>query len=316
MLDSPPDLSVVMVAGAQRGRAQRVLDALAAQAARDRLEVIVMDIAQGAPAGLQPEPSLRSTAATRPDIRRWGQARAEGVRLARGDVVAFLEDHCFPQPDWAATLLEAYREPWAVVGYAFTNANPATYVSRASLLARYGQFVHPTARRRATLVSGNNVSYRRSLLLSFGDDLERLLTIDFNLQEILSRRGTPMLVEARALGAHQNYVSFLRDSVTGHWYCRLLAARRAESQRWTLGRRLLHGVGAPLGSPAIRLTRLLRSLRGRQTLWWDAVLGLPLIAAWYVTDALGESLGYLIGAGRAETEALRWELDEAREPDG
>ncbi len=310
-----PDLSVVVVAGTQRMRAQRVLNALAAQTARDRLEVVVVDLAAGEPARLEVAPALRHTYARRPEIRRWGQARAEGVRLATAPVIGFLEDHCFPEPDWAETLLEAYRGRWDVIGYAFTNANPGTYVSRASMLARYGQFTHPAIRRSASLVSGNNVSYRRDLLLSFGAELESLLTIDFNLQERLGQRGVPMLVEARARAAHQNFSGALRDSITGHWYCRLLAARRADTQHWSRRRRLVHGLGAPLGSPVIRLARLARSLPGRRPLWRDALLGLPLIAGWYVTDALGESLGYLLGAGRAEAEALRWELNEARDED-
>jgi hypothetical protein len=308
-----PDLSVVLIVGAQRLRAQRVLDALTAQTVCHRLEVVVVDIAQGAPGRLTLGSGLRHVYVRRPDINRWGRARAEGVRIATAPIVGFIEDHCFPRPDWAQILIEAFGGPWDVVGYAFTNANPRSYVSRASMLARYGQFAHPTGRRRASLVSGNNVSYRRALLLSFGADLEPLLTIDFNLQEILGRRGTPMFVEARALAAHQNFSRFLDDSITGHWYCRLLAARRADTQRWSVLRRLIHGVGAPLGSPAIRLARLLRSLPGRRPLWRDACLALPLIAGWYLTDALGESLGYLVGPGRAEQEALRWELDEARE---
>ena len=122
-----------------------------------------------------------------------------------------------------------------------------------------------------------------------------------------------MFVESRALAAHQNFTEVWRESITGHWYCRLLAARRAQTQGWSVVRRLVHGVGAPLGSPAIRLTRLLLSLRGRRPLWGDVAAGLPVIVALYLTDGLGESLGYLLGAGRAEAEALRWELNEARE---
>ncbi|HEX7779660.1 MAG TPA: hypothetical protein VF424_10495, partial [Vicinamibacterales bacterium] len=138
-------------------------------------------------------------------------------------------------------------------------------------------------------------------------------TIDFNLQEILGKRGFPLLVEGRARAAHQNHSNYVRDTITGHWYCRLLAARRAETQAWSLTRRLVHGVGAPLGSPAIRLARLLLSLRGRRPLWGRAAAAVPLIVGWYLTDALGESLGYLFGAGEAESRALRWELNEARE---
>jgi hypothetical protein len=308
----PPRLSVVLVAGSQRRRAQHVLDAVAAQTVADSIEVVVVDLIDRLPR-LDVAKSLRHVYASRPDIQRWGVARAEGVRLASADVIGFIEDHCFPESDWAEMLLDAYRGPWAAVGYAFTNANPRTHVSRASLVARYGQFMHPARPGPAPLVSGNNVSYRRALLLSFGADLDALLTIDFNLQEMLGKRGLPLLVEGRARAAHQNFSSYVRDTITGHWYCRLLAARRAETQSWSLTRRVVHGFGAPLGSPAIRLARLLSSLRGRRQLWGPVVAAVPLTLGWYVTDALGESLGYLFGAGDAESQALRWELNEARE---
>jgi hypothetical protein len=308
----PPRLSVVLVAGSQRRRAQRVLDALAAQTVAESIEVVVVDLTEGL-SRLDVAKSLRHVYVSRPDIDRWGVARAEGVRLASADVIGFIEDHCFPESDWAEMLLDAYRGPWAAVGYAFTNANPRTYVSRASLVARYGLFMHPARPGPAPLVSGNNVSYRRELLLSFGADLDALLTIDFNLQEVLGKRGFPLLVEGRARAAHQNFSNYLRDTITGHWYCRLLAARRAQTQSWSMTRRFVHGFGAPLGSPAIRLARLLLSLRGRSELWGRAVAALPLTVGWYLTDALGESLGYLFGAGEAESQALRWELNEARE---
>ena len=309
----PPHFSAVLVVGSERRRAQRVLDALAAQTAADSIEVVVVDLIDTGAARLDIADGLRHVYAARPAIKRWGAARAEGVRLASGDLIGFIEDHCFPEPDWAEMVMAAFRGPWAVVGYAFTNANPRTYVSRASLLARYGQFVHPARPGPAPLVSGNNVAYRREQLLSFGDDLAALLTIDFNLQEMLGHRGFPLVVEARARAAHMNFTSFVRDCITGHWYCRLLAARRAETQSWSAARRLVHGFGAPLGSPAIRMARLFLSLRGRRPLWGQTVAAVPLIAGWYATDAIGESLGYLFGAGRAESEALRWELNEARD---
>jgi len=315
MTPDVPRLSAVLIAGLQRRRAQRVLDALAVQTVAGSIEVIVVDIGDDRLPRLTVAPALKHVYVNRPAIKRWGAARAEGVRLAGTDVVAFIEDHCFPDPDWAERLIEAYRGSWAAVGYAFTNANPRTFVSRASLLARYGQFVHPTHHGAATLVSGNNVSYRRALLLSFGAELDGLLTIDFNLQEALGKRGLPLLVESRALTAHQNFSKYFSDSITGYWYCRLLAARRAETQSWGTMRRLIHGLGAPIGSPVIRLGRLLLGLRGRRQLWGQAAASIPLIVGWYITDALGESLGYLAGAGRSEQQALRWELDEVRETD-
>jgi hypothetical protein len=306
------ELSVVLVAGARRARAQRVIDALSIQTALDDIELIVVDLAPADAPPLSIPDSLYHTILARPDIDRWGIARAEGTRAAVGLSVAFIEDHCFPQPNWAEILIDAHRSPWGGVGYAFTSANPESFVSRVSLIGRYGAFVHPARRGRAPLISGNNVSYKRELLLSFGDRLEDVLTIDFNLQEILTKRGVPMFVESKALAAHQHFTTVTREGITGHHYCRLLAAKRVQTQDWSTGRKLLHGIGAPLGSPAIRLWRLLKGLRGRGELWSTAILGLPVIITEYFFDAMGESLGYLAGAGNAESRALHWELDAER----
>ena len=313
LMPSPPArLSVVLVAGSQRARAQRVLDALAAQTAAARIEVVIVDVASGDVPRLDTA-DLRTVYVRRPDIDRWGAARAEGVHAAGTAIVAFIEDHCFPARTWAETLIATHRGPWAAVGYAFTNANPETYVSRSSMMARYGAFALPCTGGPSRFLSGNNVSYKRDVLLELGPALPDLLAIDFNLQERLGRRGIPMFVEARAHAAHQNFTSVIREGRTGHWYCRLLAARRAETQSWGAARRLAYGLAVPLGAPLVRLARLVRGLGGRRSLWPTVAAGLPVIVIEYLFDASGEALGYLLGAGRAERETMRWELESDRD---
>ncbi|HUQ20526.1 MAG TPA: glycosyltransferase [Gemmatimonadaceae bacterium] len=305
-------LSVVLVTGSQRERAQRVVDAVATQTAVGEIELVVVDLAPSNLPQLHVSEPLQSVYLKRPDIARWGIARSEGVRAASGDAVAFIEDHCFPEPEWAETLIDAHTNAFGVIGYAFKSGNPESFVARASLLGRYGNFVHPAHRQQASIVSGNNVSYKRDLLLSFGDALEDLLTIDFNLQEILAKRGVPLFVESRALAAHEHFTSVVREGITGHHYCRLLAAKRAQTQSWSWARKVLHGIGAPLGSPVIRMWRLLHGLKGRRALWPSAIRALPVITVEYLFDSVGESLGYLIGAGDAERWALHWELEASR----
>jgi hypothetical protein len=58
--------------------------------------------------------------------------------------------------------------------------------------------------------------------------------------------------------------------------------------------------------------RLLRGLKGRRALWPSAIRALPVITVEYLFDAVGESLGYLLGAGDSERLALHWELDASR----
>ncbi len=307
------EISAVLVAGPCRSRAQRVVDALCAQTVMESMEIIIVDLAPASIPRLKVNPEATVVYLSRPQIERWGQARAEAVGAAVSPIIAFIEDHCFPARNWAEKLIEAHRGPWAAVGYAFTNANPKSYLSRAALLARYGLFAHPTQRGPARYISGNNVSYKREILLQFRERLQTLLDIDFNLQEDLTRQQRPMFIEGQALAAHQNYNSLAGECRTGRPYCRLLAAHRARVSAWGKPRRLLYGVLSPLGAPLMRLARLVRSLRGRRLLWPAFVAGLPAILAMYVSDAMGESAGYLFGAGNAEREVLRYELETERD---
>jgi len=307
------ELSAILVAGPCRSRAQRVVNALCAQTASDSMEIIIVDIAPDGVPRLTTAPEARVVYLSRPEIKGWGQARAEAVRAARSPIVAFIEDHCFPARHWAEKLIEAHLGPWAAIGYAFTNANPSSVVSRAAMLARYGLFAHPAEGGSARYISGNNVSYKRAVLLDLGVGLETFLDIDFNLQEELIRRGQNLFVEARALAAHQNYTNLTGECRTGRPYCRLLAANRAQVNAWQTPRRLLYGIMAPLSAPIIRLARLTRSLHKRSALWPDFLTGLPLIFAMYLSDAIGESAGYLFGRGNAERDVLKFELETERD---
>jgi len=308
-----PKLCAILIAGRCRGRSQRVLDALCAQSALASIEIVVVDLAAASSPPLELPKAAPLTYLRRPGIAHWGSARAEAVRTARAPVVAFIEDHCRPARDWAQALIEAHAGPWAAVGYAFTNANPRTFASRAGLLARYGLFAHPVASGPARYASGNNISYKRDALLALGARLEALLDIDFNLQEELRSQGLALYVEGRALAAHENYTSFAGECRAGRPYCRLLAAHRAEQGGWSAIRRTFYGVLTPFAAPALRLLRLASSLRSRPAHWPVFAVGLPWIAAMYVSDALGESAGYLLGAGRAASDVLTYELDTERD---
>src|SRR5205814_7700430 len=50
--------------------------------------------------------------------------RVAGILAASAPLVALGEDHGFPERDWAQSLIEAHRQPWAAVGPAFINGNP------------------------------------------------------------------------------------------------------------------------------------------------------------------------------------------------
>ena len=184
-----------------------------------------------------------------------GIARARAVREASADVIVFGEDHCFPEPGWAAALLRAHAGSWAAVGPVVRNANPDTIVSWADLLMGYGPWLTPGRAMERDHLPGHNCSYKRTPLLELGEDLPVLFEAETALQWKLRSRGHRLFQEPEARIAHTNFDSW------GTWIQvifhagRVFAATRAHE--WSLPRR---GAFA-LATPLVPLVRLLRHLR-------------------------------------------------------
>jgi hypothetical protein len=301
-------MTVAVIVGALRGRAQRVLDGLAEQDVAGDLEVLVVDLEPDREP-LRIAAPLRGRHLPLPGAPI-SRGKGEAVRNASAPVVAFLEDHCYPRPGWARALVEAHRGPWAAVGYAFENANPGTWLSRASMVADYGVFMSPP-RGEAEFLSGNNVSYKRDALLALGDRLDGLLIVDYNAHVALRERGERLFVEPRALAAHENYSRVGDLASANRSYCRAMAANRAVG--WSLRRRLFYSALAPVAAPAIKAARLVRSVAARPRLALRTLAALPVIAVAYAWGAAGESRGYLDrSAQAAEADFLVWELATER----
>jgi hypothetical protein len=259
-------------------------------------------------------PGLRLTRATGPRRASLGAARAAAVAACGAPVVAFIEDHCYPDPTWAEALIRAYREPWAAVGYVFRVANPESYVSRASALAEYAPWLQPHPGGRAALLPNANVSYRREVLARFGSGLPGMLEIDFDLQEALRRRRMPMAVEPRAVAAHECFERIGQTARADADYGRLLAARRSRLERWPRRRRLLYAAATPVFSPIWRLAHIARHVARRPARLAEAIACLPAILVIVGRSGLGEAQGYLGGEGDALERFHRWELEAPRAP--
>jgi hypothetical protein len=308
LASEPPLLSVVLVAGRHRGRAQRVLDAIRQQTRLDALEVVVVDLAAHVAPRLDTS-GLRTVYLPRPNGESIGRARVEGVRSANAPIVAFIQDHSSPSTGWAEALLDAHRGPAAAVGYAVNLANPETYLARTCAAQRYGRLLDSAGRAGTDVLPPHNVSYKRDALLSFGDRLELLLTPDFNLHQALRTRGLEVRVEPRAVVAYEDSGELLSRLSTHFAFMRLLAARRAHSQSWGPLRRIVSGLGAPFAVPAVTTARFLSDLRSCPSLRRSMLESLPLVVLFRLLSGVAESAGYLRGAGTSEKHVTRAETD-------
>lgn len=290
-------LSVIVITFDSLESVLPLLRALSRQTARERMEVIV-----AAPAGLSIDdnddafaPFARHQVLTCEGEVTTSTLRAAGVRAATAPVVAFTEEHCFPAARWAETFIERHREPWAGVGGVFVNGNPSTGASWANFLIEYGPLADPLESGEVDLIAGHNSSYKRDLLLAYGDRLADALDVEPATQWELQTQGHRFFNDSRAKCVHYN-VSRFGASVRLRFHCgRLFAGNRAKE--WSTFKRLTYAIAWPL-IPCVRLWRMRRIAQRIGETGRVARLS-PLIAMLLAVDAFGEMVGYLTGPGRS-----------------
>ena len=291
-----PSLSVVLPTTSDFASIATTVRHLRRQTIADRLELVVVAMArpdflcdESACAGLWGVRTVHS------DRESHGQACAAGVLAARAPVVAFAEDHCFPEAGWAEALLAGYAEPQVVaVGPTFRNANPSTLVSWCDFVIGYGPWIGPHAAGDQPFLAGHNSSYRRTVLLGLGSRLADGLESETVLHLELRAQGLRLVVEPRARAAHTNFGRF-DIWLPVQYHCgRVFAAQRAAP--WGLGRRAFYALASPL-IPCVRFVRAMRHLRGARESRPSLLRLGPLLALGLAADGLGQLVGYLAGSG-------------------
>jgi hypothetical protein len=215
------------------------------------------------------------------------------------------EDHAFPLPGWAAALLSAHDEDWAAVGPALLNANPATAVSWANLAIDYGPWIHPAPGGTAAYIAGHNASYKRDVLLQYGERLGGLLESESLLHGDLHKKGERVGVAPAALIRHENFSRMQPALVMKFNIGRAFAGNRAAG--WSVARRALYTLGSP-ALPVIRTLRGMRDLRRGKATSSPVALGATLFAL-LAASAIGEFLGYATGTGRSMERLTRHEFE-------
>jgi hypothetical protein len=187
------------------------------------------------------------------------------------------------------------------------NANPATMTSWLGLYMDHGPSVVPGHGGVVHHLPGVSSSYKRALLLEYGDGLESMMRSTERRHADLRARGHQLYLEPAAkaflLNVSQPWTLVKERLLTGRGYAGARAAH------WSRGRRLAYALAFPL----IPLVRLPRILRGMRALGPGRILrGLPVLGLSLVTGAVGEGVGYAFGMGDALRRANEMELHRER----
>jgi hypothetical protein len=305
-------MTVGLIAGEMRQRAEQSLVHLLAQDALEKLEILVVDVdPKGGPLAGIDHPRVRYI--HRPDFIYYCDAQGELARQASAPLLAFIEDHSFASPGWARAVLAAFEDPRvAAVNYTFTNAAEPGYLSCSILMAEYGCWMSPHPGGPVVFSSSTNIAYRRELLLLVLQGREPAFEAEFLIHRALLKQGGLIWVAPDAVVAHESWQNLADACAANGSNKRILGARRAADGQWGRLRRLMWA-GGMLFAPAFFQARLAWALRNRPALWGRYLAALPVCAAIYSYSAWCEALGYLFGAGSSREEFRARELAVRRD---
>ena len=312
MTTRQPALTVIVVTSGRGATVRRTVGHLRAQTIAHRLELVLVGPADDAFDDLEP-----STLAGFAGVQRLApgpiteveRAFAPGVRTASAPLVALLENHVYPDPEWAEAIVAAFDGPWSAVGSVITNANTDTATSWVEHFLTYGFHDDSAPGGEVARVARNNTVFRRDVLMAFDDRLPAILARDGGLLETLRRDGHRFFRQPAARMQHLN-PSRLRSMLR----LRLHSARassdtRARTGGWRFGRRLLYVAASPV-FPLLRLRALWPRLRAHPS---RAVLPriAPVFVLALVVESLGQAIGFATGAGDSALQAGQYDLDRA-----
>jgi GT2 family glycosyltransferase len=153
-----PKLSVIICSLNGAAGVDRCIRALATQTIRSAMELIVV-VDGSTDATGEVGRSHAVIVVTHATNLGLAAARNSGLDVATAPVVAFLDDDCEPEPQWAEQLLASYEEGVVGVG------GPILPRSRAGFMLGYLERNNPLKPQESNLAKSNRIPYRFYLYL-------------------------------------------------------------------------------------------------------------------------------------------------------
>jgi len=299
MTVSDMTLSVVVAAWNSRALLERCLTSLEDQCAEGDPEIIVASNYDNGSSEMIETRFPRARFLRMPEGTTVPRLRAEGIRHARGEVVALIEDQCFVDRHWCAEIRKAHILPYPAVGGSVENASTAKAIDWAVYFYDYGRYMLPGVPGAAGELPGNNVSYKRAAL----HEIERTFRNGFFETFInweLKASGAELFFAPSAIVYHNRSYETAEAFSECYHHGRAFAGKRVSGVGLLV--RFARAL-ATLALPFLLSVRIVLATVGKGRHIKELVLALPHITLLMVSWSFGELTGYLLGEGGS---ASRW----------
>jgi hypothetical protein len=233
------------------------------------------------------------------------ELRARGLALAHGNIIALIEDHGIPAPDWSAYIDATLRPPFAAVGGAIENGveRPLNW---AVYFCDFLRYQNPVQAGESAFASDANIAYRRAALESIRPVWQESFYEPAVNEALRSRGEIVALAPDVVLYQHRQGLRFGSALKERFVWGRSYAALRG---KLAPRRRLLWALFSP-ALPVLLLARMTAMAWKKRRTFAPFLKVLPLTGMLLITWAMGELAGYATGQpARRESAAT---ADSAR----
>lgn len=289
-------LSVVIASGAGGDFLFRCLRSLREQAIKNDVEVIVVDRCGGETlARIERECPLvtivRANLDHRPSVP---ELRMIGIKQAKGDIVAIIEEHCVCPPHWIQTILRSFQEDDAAIGGPILDSDFNRMPDWVVYFSEYHNYLPPWPDGDRYRLNGANIAYNRHKLLKYQDILGS------GYWEVVLH---PRLFKEGSFRAVSDMGVYHTGPFDYRYYLgqRYLLSRvwgGTQREKVSGAKRFIYLFAAP-AFPFLLLVRIThRALKSGQRIP-KYFMTLPLLVPVVIAYVWGEWLGYLLGVGDA-----------------
>lgn len=219
------------------------------------------------------------------------ELRARGIAAANGNIVALIEDHGIPAPDWAAEFIDSHRQPFAGVGGAVEN-DVNRLLNWAVYFCDFLRYQNPVQEGQTMIASDANVAYKRNAL----ESIRPVWQESFHERVVnaaIQFEGGKLSLTPRAV-VYQHRQALRLGIVLKE---RFIWGRSYAASRIRLAsrlKRLLWGIGGP-AIPGLILGRMVLIAWSKKRNLSVFMKALPITGMLVASWALGEMAGYLTG---------------------
>ncbi len=221
------------------------------------------------------------------------EMRAIAIAQAGGKFLVITEDHCIAPRNWLAKIVEAHDSGYEVIGGAVENASTLRMIDWAVFLCEYSSFMPPIAGGETNLITGNNTSYRRSVIEKVDESTLKNYW-EYFLQRELKQMGVRFHSVPALVINHKKEFGFFYFLAQRFHYSRSFAAMR--KRKSSVPKQILYLLYTPV-LPLHQTWRIFQNVRQKKRNYREFFLSLPLLLIFMASYALGEFAGQIFGSG-------------------